>query len=313
MHRLLSAAALAVHLACFVPGAHAQDVEAVVRAIEPFDVATVGKAIGNRRVVLFGENGHGVAEFSAAKAAMVRSLHEHLGFEMVAFESGFHECREANERLAARPVRQVFRDCVLYQLEHREVEALIRCARERRESTRPLAIVGVDLQLQGYASRSRPPFFRDAQHGAAPVLADTVARLDSILVERALVGQDSLRPWIRDHGAVARALDASRHEEGDRVAAQRPRPVRGVARGSAADSRRRTAAARDAPGRRLLRGVPHGRRSVRGQLPAAARGCDTTGRQRRGDVPPGGIPRGVPEAGEAGGAGGPCLPWGADP
>jgi erythromycin esterase len=206
MHRFSSAVALAVHLACIVPWAHAQDVEAVVRAIEPFDVATVGKAIGNRRVVLLGENGHGVAEFSAAKAAMIRYLHEHLGFETVAFESGFHECREANERLRARPVRQLFRDCLLYQLEHREVEALIRYAQERRESARPLAIAGIDLQLQGYASRSRPAFFRDALRGAAPALADTVARLDSILVERALVGQDSVRRWIRDHGAVTRAL-----------------------------------------------------------------------------------------------------------
>lgn len=206
MHRPISVVSLFAGVAWIAPAARAQEVQAVVQAIEPFDVTAVARAIGDRRIVLLGENGHGVAEFSAAKVALVRHLHEHLGFGIVAFESGFHECREADRRLTEQPVRASFRDCLLYQLEHREVEALIQYARDRRGSARPLAIAGIDLQLQGFATRSRPPFFREALRGTAPGLADTVARLDSILIEKALIDRDTVRQWIRDYGRMAVVL-----------------------------------------------------------------------------------------------------------
>src|SRR5829696_2906880 len=79
----------------------------VVNAIRPvtFDTSRsldvlkpLGDAIGNKRIVLIGENGHGVAQFSMARAQIVRYLHERMGFDVVAFESGFHECREAEAR-----------------------------------------------------------------------------------------------------------------------------------------------------------------------------------------------------------------------
>lgn len=184
----------------------AQDVSAVVQAVEPFEVAAVARAIGDRRIVLLGENGHGVAEFSAAKTALVRYLHEHLGFDVVAFESGFHECRQASERIATQLVRASFRDCLIYQLEHEDIEPLIAYARATRGTARPLAVAGIDLQVQGAATRTRPGLLRAALRESAPELADSIAVLDSIMIERARVSPDSMREWIREHGRTMRTL-----------------------------------------------------------------------------------------------------------
>lgn len=209
MHRsTVFIALLVVHVALVGPvraDPSVQEGARLVAAVEPYDVARVAAAIGDRRIVLLGENGHGVAAFSAIKAELVRYLHEHLGFEVVAFESGFHECRRADARITTQSLRATFHDCLIYQLEHAEIEPLLAYARSTRGTARPLVIAGIDLQVQGVATRTRPAFLRAALH-RAPSLADSVARLDSILIERALASPDSMRAWVREHGRDLKVL-----------------------------------------------------------------------------------------------------------
>jgi erythromycin esterase len=180
--------------------------DAVARAVERFDLATFERAVGDRRIVLLGENGHGAGQVSALKASIVRHLYERLGFTVVAFESGFHECREVNERLARLPAGQALDHCLIWVLEHEEIVPLFEYARATQGTARPLAVAGIDLQLQGAATASRPAFFREALRRTASSLADTVALLDSTLVARARAGQHSVRAWIRQHGPGLMAL-----------------------------------------------------------------------------------------------------------
>ena len=42
-----------------------------------------------------GESGHGVREFNLAKVRLIRFLHEEMGFDVLAFESGLFECWQA--------------------------------------------------------------------------------------------------------------------------------------------------------------------------------------------------------------------------
>jgi len=170
------------------------------------DLAAFGAAVGDRRIVLLGENSHGVAEFSSAKVRLVEYLHERLGFDVLAFESGYHECREANGRLDSLPPISVMRDCLIYQLEHQETVPLFTYAVATRHTAHPLTIAGIDLQLQGRVTRTRPVLFRGALSARAPGIADRVAVLDSTLVELRLGPRDSLSEWIRRHGVELRAL-----------------------------------------------------------------------------------------------------------
>lgn len=59
------------------------------------DFAIVARAIGDRRVVLLGEQGHGDGTTIRAKARLARYLMEKEGFDILLFESGLYDCERS--------------------------------------------------------------------------------------------------------------------------------------------------------------------------------------------------------------------------
>jgi len=79
------------------------DSDTVLPLIGPRSLEPLMERIGNARYVLLGEASHGTAEFYAWRALLTRKLIEELGFDFVAVEGDWPDCRELHRCVVGEP------------------------------------------------------------------------------------------------------------------------------------------------------------------------------------------------------------------
>lgn len=118
------------------------------------DLKAFGTAVGDARYVILGEKTHGEGNVFALKARLVRYLHEELGFEVLAIESGLYEgakinsLRASGKRLQALAPGNIF---FMYS-GSQEVAPLFAYLDAQNLATRPMALTTFDSQHSGSLS-----------------------------------------------------------------------------------------------------------------------------------------------------------------
>ncbi|MBZ4191859.1 erythromycin esterase family protein [Niabella beijingensis] len=115
------------------------------------DFNKLKKYIGDAPIVLLGEETHGDGTAFKTKAALVRFLHEEMGFDVLAWEGGLFQAEKAWELAFDDPGQGVahLQQCTwpLWTWA-REVQPLLLYTTETFKTNRPLKMTGIDVQLR---------------------------------------------------------------------------------------------------------------------------------------------------------------------
>jgi len=139
-----------------------QNNKVTIRTIDPADTVfddleTIGKAIGEKRVVLMGEQDHGDAPAFLAKTRIIKYLHERKGFNVIAFESDFFALNEGQKEITdASTLKKFILDNIFQIWTHCDAcsDLFYSYLPARRVAGNPLIITGFDNQPHsGYSKR----------------------------------------------------------------------------------------------------------------------------------------------------------------
>jgi erythromycin esterase len=131
-----------------------------VRSISPddrnfSDLEPLRQAIGSRRIVMLGEESHGDGATFLAKSRLIEFLHERMGFNVLAFESGFYDMHRAWQNLASgMDADQAIRSGVfsIWTNSH-QTQPLWRYIASQSHTSQPLVLAGIDSQFTASASK----------------------------------------------------------------------------------------------------------------------------------------------------------------
>ncbi len=131
-----------------------------VRSVSPTDtdfsdLQPLKQIIGDAKIVMLGEQSHGDGTTFLAKSRLIKFLHQEMGFDVLAFESGLYDNWKAWHLLkeGEDPLQAIERSVWPLWSHSEQVQDLIDYLGKAVNGPRPLELAGVDNQFTGSASR----------------------------------------------------------------------------------------------------------------------------------------------------------------
>ncbi|MEC1622291.1 erythromycin esterase family protein [Bacillus mojavensis] len=110
------------------------------------DLRFLKKVLKGKRIVQLGETTHGSGEMNATKVRMIKYLHEELGYDVLAFESGFPEANASYLHMDQLTPKSIMKNSI-YPVWHTEdVVELFDYMKEQKAKGDPLILTGFDIQ-----------------------------------------------------------------------------------------------------------------------------------------------------------------------
>ena len=170
--------------------AHVSPIRTIDATDEDFsDLEALADAIGARRLVQLGEPSHGAGACFAAKARIVKFLHQRHGFDVLIWESGLYDValahagmRGADDAMTAAR-RGVF---TLWSMAA-EVKPLFDTIKASQATVRPLEMAAFDMQVT--ADGSTKVFAQDLRAFVAGLRDQTLRDRATALAEQGLAAR----------------------------------------------------------------------------------------------------------------------------
>lgn len=112
------------------------------------DLAMLKPLLHDKRIVFLGESSHGVAEFNQAKTRLIQYLHEEMGYNVLAFESGLSNASLAYGQIGSQSAEQTMKDSIFGVWWSKEILPLFDYLKAAQDSEKPLMLTGFDMQFQ---------------------------------------------------------------------------------------------------------------------------------------------------------------------
>lgn len=120
------------------------------------DLSFLKSSLKDVKIIGLGEQMHYDGATYEAKVRLIKYLHENLGFNVIAFESGLYDCTVANEAISKRVLGDSvnhLNNAIFGIWDCQEVYALADYIEETQQTDNPLILTGFDMQFAGVYAR----------------------------------------------------------------------------------------------------------------------------------------------------------------
>ncbi|QLG89285.1 hypothetical protein HQ393_14105 [Chitinibacter bivalviorum] len=126
-----------------------------IDSLSDAELANFGKAVGDAKIVVLTEPSHGIAQVMDFNARLIRYLHENKGFDVLLIESGMFDIANMNElkQTKAMPYSVSAPGRVYFGFSRSSNgQKMFAYLDQTQTSSKPMALAGVDVMMEGVAS-----------------------------------------------------------------------------------------------------------------------------------------------------------------